>query len=56
MLFRSARKTGDPTRDVPAAVSAKVEALGVELEGDEGQRMDRVFGEALPSGLVMGTA
>ena len=55
-LGQLARKTGDPTRDVPVAVSAKVEALGVELEGDEGQRMDRGFGEALPSGLVMGTA
>jgi len=54
-LGQLARKTGDPTRDVSEAVSVKVEALGVELEGDEGQRMDRVFGEALPSGLVVGT-
>ncbi len=53
-LGQLARKTGDPTRDVPAAVQAKVEALGIDLEAGESRHMDRIFGEDLPSGLVIG--
>jgi len=51
-LAQLARRTGDPTRDLPAAVLAKVEAAGVNVEGEE-RSMERIFGEALPSGLVM---
>jgi hypothetical protein len=61
-LASLARRTGDPTRDVPAAVFEKVRAkLDAEkliaiLEGREGRderSMGRIFGEALPSGLVL---
>jgi hypothetical protein len=57
-----ARRTGDPTRDVsPAAFNAanarianpKLQAI---LQGDEqrdDQTMGRLFGESLPSGLVL---
>src|SRR5262249_47304201 len=57
------RFTGDPTRDLPAptreairgrlAASPKLLAL---LEGEEARdqgALDRMFGEALPSGLVL---
>ncbi len=61
-LATLARQTGDPTRDVPPAIRAGVRAkltndkqLAI-LEGED-QRSDlamgRIFGEALPSGLVL---
>ena len=60
-----ARRTGDPTRDVPPAVFEKVRAklesekLIAILEGHEARderSMGRIFGEALPSGLVLNSA
>jgi molecular chaperone DnaK (HSP70) len=62
-LAALARRTGDPTRDVAPVVFEKVKArLGSEklvaiLEGaeaDDERSMGRIFGEALPSGLVLG--
>ena len=52
-LAQLARKTGDPTRDLPPATLAMVEALGISVEPGEGRSMDRIFGEELPSGLVI---
>jgi molecular chaperone DnaK (HSP70) len=61
-LSSLARRTGDPTRDVAPATYASVDArvtnpkLRAILEGDEQrdeQTMGRIFGEALPSGLVL---
>jgi hypothetical protein len=59
------RRTGDPTRDIaPAtyhAVAARVtnpKVLAI-LEGDEQrdeQTLGRIFGEALPSGLVLSSS
>ena len=54
-LAQLARRTGDPTRDLPAALLAKVEAIGVALEAGE-RSIERIFGEALPSGLVIAAA
>src|SRR5688572_15645897 len=60
-----ARRTQDPTRDLPAvtitAVKAKLEslphadALVAMLEGEEedDRTLGRIFGEELPSGLVL---
>ncbi|MCU1262149.1 MAG: Heat shock protein 70, partial [Bryobacterales bacterium] len=62
-LASLARHTGDPTRDVSPAVFEKVRAkltsekLIAILEGQEARdegSMGRIFGEALPSGLVLG--
>jgi hypothetical protein len=63
-LAALARKTGDPTRDVAPVVFAKVkhklgssEKLVAILEGaeaDDERSMGRIFGESLPSGLVLG--
>jgi len=60
-----ARRTGDPARDLSPAVIEQVrqsvakradaERLAAILEGDEALdsgTLDRMFGEALPSGLV----
>ena len=64
-LASLARRTGDPTRDVAApafqAVAARLTdpKLQAILEGDEQrdeQTMGRIFGEALPSGLVLAPA
>ena len=60
-LAALARRTGDPVRDVSPATFAAVRAkldpkLIPVLEGDEARderSMGRVFGEALPSGLVL---
>jgi molecular chaperone DnaK (HSP70) len=61
-LAALARKTGDPTRDVSPVVFEKVRVkLGSEklvaiLEGAEAEderAMGRIFGESLPSGLVL---
>jgi hypothetical protein len=61
-LAALARRTGDPTRDVGAAVFERVRAkLGSDkliaiLEGQEDldeRAMGRIFGESLPSGLVL---
>jgi molecular chaperone DnaK (HSP70) len=59
-----ARKTGDPTRDVAGLVVEKVrvklaasEKLIAILDGaeqDDERAMGRIFGETLPSGLVIG--
>ncbi len=64
-LVSLARRTGDPTRDVSAATFAAVRArltdpnLIAQLEG-EGERDERalgkIFGEDLPSGLVLGVS
>ena len=61
-LVSLARRTGDPVRDVSAATFAAVRArltdpqLIAQLEGeaerDEGA-LGRIFGESLPSGLVL---
>ncbi len=63
-----ARRTEDPTRDLPAATheaaKAKLQSLPAGerllavLEGEEedGRALGRIFGEELPSGLVLGTA
>jgi molecular chaperone DnaK (HSP70) len=58
-----ARKTGDPTRDVAGIVTEKVrvklggsEKLIAILDGaeqDDERAMGRIFGEVLPSGLVL---
>jgi hypothetical protein len=64
-LASMARKTQDPTRDLPAVtyevVKRKLETLPhadrllAVLEGDEedDQTLGRIFGEELPSGLVL---
>jgi molecular chaperone DnaK (HSP70) len=64
-LVSLARRTGDPMRDVSAATFAAVRArltdahLIAQLEG-EGERDERalgkIFGEDLPSGLVLGAS
>jgi hypothetical protein len=64
-LASLARSTGDPTRDVPQAtrdaVRRKLETLPraerllalLEGEEEDGQALGRIFGEELPSGLVL---
>ena len=64
-LVSMARRTGDPMRDISAATFAAVRArltdpnLIAQLEG-EGERDERalgkIFGEDLPSGLVLGAS
>jgi molecular chaperone DnaK (HSP70) len=56
-LISLARRTGDPTRDVsPATFEAvKAKAPEIEAERDE-QTLGRIFGEDLPSGLVLASA
>jgi molecular chaperone DnaK (HSP70) len=60
-LASMARRTDDPTRDIPAALREKVksklasaERLIALLEGEaeDEQALGRIFGEELPSGLV----
>lgn len=62
-LASIARRTGDPTRDVAETIFMKVRAtlssdkLVAILEGQEEndeRAMGRIFGESLPSGLVLG--
>jgi hypothetical protein len=62
-LISLARRTGDPVRDVSAATFAAVRAkltdpgLIAQLEGEaerDERALGRIFGEALPSGLVLG--
>ena len=62
VLVSLARKTGDPVRDVAASTSASVQArltdpqLIAQLEGGEERderALGRIFGEDLPSGLVL---
>ncbi|HEX4134399.1 MAG TPA: Hsp70 family protein [Bryobacteraceae bacterium] len=62
-LVSLARRTGDPVRDVSAATFAAVRAklndpgLIAQLEGEaerDERALGRIFGEALPSGLVLG--
>ena len=67
-LAAMARRTGDPTRDLPEAtretVRAKLETqphadrLLAVLDGDEedDRTLGRIFGEELPSGLVLSEA
>ena len=59
-----ARRTGDPVRDVPAAAfaiarSRVTDASAIaQLEGDtarDERALGRIFGEDLPSGLVLGS-
>ena len=61
-LVSLARTTGDPVRDVAASISASVQArltdprLIAQLEGGEERderALGRIFGEDLPSGLVL---
>ena len=61
-LVSLARRTGDPVRDVAAASFAAVQAritdpsLAAQLDGDserDERALGRIFGEALPSGLVL---
>ena len=61
-LVSLARKTGDPVRDVAASTSVSVQArltdprLIAQLEGGEERderALGRIFGEDLPSGLVL---
>jgi hypothetical protein len=56
-LIALARRTGDPVRDVPAATFALVQAKlpdpeVLEQSADE-RALGRIFGEDLPSGLVL---
>jgi len=62
-LVSLARRTGDPIRDVSPATFAAVRArltepqLIAQLEGEterDERALGRIFGEALPSGLVLG--
>jgi hypothetical protein len=62
-LVSLARRTGDPVRDVSAATFAAVRArltdpqLIAQLEGEterDERALGRIFGEVLPSGLVLG--
>jgi molecular chaperone DnaK (HSP70) len=62
-LVSLARRTGDPVRDVSAASLAAVrgrltdDSLIAQLEGEaerDERALGRIFGEALPSGLVLG--
>ncbi|MES1260253.1 MAG: Hsp70 family protein [Acidobacteriota bacterium] len=64
-LVSMARRTGDPVRDVSAATFAAVRArlkdlgLVAQLEGEserDERALGRIFGEDLPSGLVLATA
>lgn len=63
-LVSLARRTGDPVRDVSTASFAAVrgrltdEQLIAQLEGEaerDARALGRIFGEALPSGLVLST-
>jgi molecular chaperone DnaK (HSP70) len=63
VLVSLARRTGDPVRDVSAATFAAVRArltdpqLIAQLEGEaerDERDLGRIFGEGLPSGLVLG--
>ncbi len=63
-LVSLARRTGDPVRDVAAATSGAVRArltetsLIAQLDGDterDERALGRIFGEGLPSGLVLGS-
>jgi hypothetical protein len=62
-LVSLARRTGDPVRDVPPAAFALVRArlsdagMIAQLEGEaerDERSLGRIFGEELPSGLVLG--
>jgi hypothetical protein len=62
-LVSLARRTGDPVRDVSAATFAAVRGrftdpqLVAQLEGEaerDERALGRIFGEGLPSGLVLG--
>jgi hypothetical protein len=62
-LVSLARRTGDPVRDVPAAAFAAARArltdagMIAQLEGEaerDERSLGRIFGEELPSGLVLG--
>jgi hypothetical protein len=64
-LVSLARHTGDPVRDVSATTFATVRTrladspLLAQLEGDaerDERALGRIFGEDLPSGLVLGAA
>ncbi len=60
-LVSIARRTGDSTRDLAPATLDLVrrsipEALVPVLEGEEEEDLGKVFGEELPSGLVMAEA
>ena len=61
-LVSLARRTGDPVRDVAAATFAAVQqrvtdpSLAAQLNGDterDERALGRIFGEDLPSGLVL---
>ncbi len=56
-----ARRTGDATRDLPAATVDAIrrripESLLPSLEGEAQEDLGRVFGEELPSGLIAAAA
>jgi hypothetical protein len=62
-LVSLARRTGDPVRDVSPTTLAAVRArltephLIAQLEGEterDERALGRIFGEGLPSGLVLG--
>jgi hypothetical protein len=56
-LIALVRKTGDPTRDVPPAVYEAVKAKVPEIESERDERaLGRIYGEELPSGLILGVA
>jgi hypothetical protein len=63
-LVSLARRTGDPVRDAAATTFAAVRGrladpqLVAQLEGEterDERALGRIFGEALPSGLVLGS-
>jgi hypothetical protein len=64
-LVSLARRTGDPVRDVAAPIFTAVRArvnepqLAAQLDGDterDERALGRIFGEDLPSGLVLDSA
>ena len=58
-LVSLARRTGDPVRDISPATFAAVKArlagtpFLTQLEGDAERALGRIFGEDLPSGLIL---
>ncbi|MDP9169479.1 MAG: hsp70 family protein, partial [Acidobacteriota bacterium] len=58
-LVSLARKTGDPVRDVSpatfAAVEARIEDPSLLAQDRDERALGRIFGEDLPSGLVLGS-
>jgi molecular chaperone DnaK (HSP70) len=55
-LVSLARRTGDPTRDIPAATLTAVKAKWPDFDPDaerDDRALGRIYGEELPSGLTL---